>query len=128
VFVVTNAGGNPGALLTKMREVGDPNMVTVLNELQVGAIDIAVFKDDRQIALRTGISPGAESTFEVMPYLYIGTCVDVEEGDVMNLDTISGDRCKLNLLGVKSADIVMSGGGAGPNATAFVFRLDSQRY
>lgn len=127
VFSVTDAGGKTGTILTKTRETGDPNMITVRNDLSVGSIDIAVYKDDRALALKTGVSPGEESVFELLPYLYIGTCSDVEEGDVMDSDTVPSVLTKLSLLGLKSADIVMTGGGVGPKATPFVFQLDKEK-
>lgn len=126
VFSVTDVGGKTGTVLSKSRETGDPNMVTVRNDQAIGSIDVAIYKDDRQLARKTGVSPGEESVFELLPYLYIGTCVDVEEGDVMDSDTVPRVLTKLSLLGLKSADIVMSGGGAGPNATPFVFQLDNE--
>jgi hypothetical protein len=127
VFSVTDAGGKTGTVLSKTRETGDPNMITVRNDLAIGSIDIAIYKDDRQLARKTGVSPGEESVFELLPYLYIGTCVDVEEGDVMDSDTVPSVLTKLSLLGLKSADIVMSGGGVGPKATPFVFQLDKEK-
>ncbi|HXA47968.1 MAG TPA: hypothetical protein VNW52_10090 [Burkholderiaceae bacterium] len=128
VFSVTNANGLTGTVLTKTRETGDLNMITVRNDLTTGSIDVVVYKDDRQIAQKTGVSPGDESVFELLPYLYIGTCSDVVEGDVMDSDTVQSCLTKLNLLGLKSSDIKMTGGGTGTTATAFVFALDKQKY
>ncbi|KAF3998257.1 hypothetical protein [Glaciimonas immobilis] len=128
VFSVTDAKGLTGTILSKTREIGDPNMVTVRNDLAIGSIDIAIYKDSRQLSLKSGVTPGDESLFELLPYLFIGTCVDVVEGDVMDSDTVQGSLTKLSLLGLKSADISMTGGGTGQLATAFVFTLDSQKY
>ena len=128
VFSVTDARGLTGTILTKTREVGDPNMITVRNDLAVGSIDIAIYKEGRQLALKTGVSPADESIFELLPYLYVGTCSDIEEGDVMDSDTVQAVLTKLSLLGLKSSDIVMTGGGTGKLATAFNFQLANQKY
>lgn len=128
VFSVTDAGGRTGTILTKTREIGDPNMITVRNDLPTGSIDIAIYKDNRQLALKNGVSPGDESIFELLPFLYIGTCTDVEEGDVMDSDTVQSNLTRLSLLGLRSADIVLTGGGTGPLATQFVFALSNQKY
>jgi hypothetical protein len=128
VFSVSDARGLTGTVLTKTREVGDPNMITVRNDLAVGSIDIAVYKDQRQLAVKTGVPPGDESLFELLPYLYVGTCTDIEEGDVMDSDTVQSILTKLSLLGLKSSDIQMTGGGTGKLATAFNFALANQKY
>ena len=43
----------------------------------------------------------------------------------MNSAIISNINTEISLLGIVSADIVMTGGGSGPNATAFVFTLEN---
>lgn len=128
VFAVTDAGGVTGTVLTRTRERGNPNMITVRNDLAMGSISIAVYKDGRQISKKDGVSPGEESVFELLPYLYIGTCSDLEEGEVMDSDTVARSLTKLSLLGLKSADINMTGGGTGQLATPFVFALGAQKY
>jgi hypothetical protein len=47
------------------------------------------------------------------------------QGQVMNSATVSQISTELSLLGVRSADIVMTGGGPGPNATPFQFTLSN---
>lgn len=127
--VAASANGDKGShVLVKTRERGDPNMITVRNDLAKGSIDIVVYKDERRIAMKTGVTPGEESVFELQPYLYIGTCSQVDEDDVMNSDTIQGTPTKLSLLGLKSADIEMTGGGTGRDAVPFAFTLKNQRY
>jgi hypothetical protein len=59
------------------------------------------------------------------PTIWIGVVSQVEEGDVMNSAIISDINTELSLLGIASADIVMSGGGAGPSATPFMFTLEN---
>lgn len=58
----------------------------------------------------------------------MGTCVDVEECDVMDSGAVASITTKLNLLGFKSADIVITGGGVGPKATPFVFQLENEKF
>jgi len=128
VFSVTAAQGSTGTILAKTHEIGDPNMITVRNDLAIGSIDIVIFKDKRQLAISTGVTPGAESVFKLKPSLFIGTCTDVMEGDVMNSHTVQSILTQISLLGLKSADISMSGGGTGPQATALAFALQAPQY
>ena len=43
----------------------------------------------------------------------------------MNSAILSDINTELSLLGIQSADIVMTGGGAGPQATPFEFTLEN---
>ena len=43
----------------------------------------------------------------------------------MNSAIISNINTELSLLGIASADIVMTGGGPGPNSTPFQFTLEN---
>lgn len=128
VFSVGEPADQGGTVLTRTRERGNPNMITVRNDLAVGSIDIVMYKDGRQLSFKMGVAPGEESVFEMSPYIYIGTCAGVDEGDILDADTVSSSFTKLSLLGLKSADINMSGGGSGTRAAPLVFALANQKY
>lgn len=67
--------------------------------------------------------PGQKAVFEFKPTLWIGTASQIEQGAVMNSAVLSDINTELSLLGIKRADIVMTGGGGGTTATAYQFRL-----
>ncbi|RKU04835.1 hypothetical protein C7H84_01325 [Burkholderia sp. Nafp2/4-1b] len=97
--------------------------IQLRNDLSQGAITASVFKDNRLLAHKTGIVPGQKAVFEFKPTLWIGTASQIEQGAVMNSAVLSDINTELSLLGIKSADIVMTGGGSGTTATAYQFRL-----
>ncbi|WP_175699424.1 hypothetical protein [Burkholderia ambifaria] len=97
--------------------------IQLRNDLSQGAITASVFKDNRLLAHKTGIVPGQKAVFEFKPTLWIGTASQIEQGAVMNSAVLSDINTELPLLGIKSADIVMTGGGGGTTATAYQFRL-----
>ncbi|EDT04283.1 conserved hypothetical protein [Burkholderia ambifaria IOP40-10] len=97
--------------------------IQLRNDLSQGAITASVFKDNRLLAHKTGIVPGQKAVFEFKPTLWIGTASQIEQGAVMNSAVLSDINTELSLLGIKSADIVMTGGGGGTTATAYQFRL-----
>ncbi|WP_175724092.1 hypothetical protein [Burkholderia ambifaria] len=97
--------------------------IQLRNDLSKGAITASVFKDNRLLAHKTGIVPGQKAVFEFKPTLWIGTASQIEQGAVMNSAVLSDINTELSLLGIKSADIVMTGGGGGTTATAYQFRL-----
>jgi len=52
----------------------------------------------------------------------------LEEGDVMNSAIISQVNSEINLFGISSADIVMTGGGPGKLSVSFNFSLENINY
>ncbi|UEP24562.1 hypothetical protein LL999_18185 [Burkholderia ambifaria] len=97
--------------------------IQLRNDLSQGAITASAFKDNRLLAHKTGIVPGQKAVFEFKPTLWIGTASQIEQGAVMNSAVLSDINTELSLLGIKRADIVMTGGGGGTTATAYQFRL-----
>jgi len=102
-----------------------PNEVEVKNNLSQGAINANIFKDGRLLAAKTNMAPGQKAVFEFHPRIYIGVVSQIEEGDVMNSAIIQQINTEINLFGIASADIVMTGGGPGVNSSAFEFKLEN---
>jgi hypothetical protein len=63
--------------------------------------------------------------FTFKPTIWIGVASQVEPGDVIDSAILSEINTEISLLGIVSADIVMTGGGTGPNATPFAFTLQN---
>lgn len=85
--------------------------VQVSNDLDYGAIKAGIYKDGRLLALKTSVSPGEKAVFQFLPSIWVGIVSDVEEGDVMDSAVISNINTELSLLGIASADVVLTGGG-----------------
>jgi hypothetical protein len=99
--------------------------IQCLNNLPKGAISAGIYKSGKLLATKTGIAPGQKAVFSFRPTIWIGVASQVEEGQIMNSAIISNINTELSLLGIQSADIVMTGGGAGPQATPFEFTLEN---
>lgn len=99
--------------------------VSLENDLTKGAIDANIFKDGKLLATKTGVSPAEKAVFEFKPTIFIGVASQIDEGQIMNAAIISEMNTEISLLGLASADIVMTGGGVGANATPFVFTLEN---
>lgn len=99
--------------------------IDIRNQLNQGAINANVYRDGRLCATKTNISPGQKAVFTFKPTIWIGVVSQVEQGDVMNSAIISDINTEISLLGIASADIVMTGGGPGPSATPFTFTLQN---
>jgi len=126
VFSVANTTSGDALQLTS--ESPDKNEIAILNSLQTGAINANIFMDGSLLATKTGVSPGQKAVFQFKPTIWIGAVSQVEEGQVINSAIVESVNTEISLLGLKSADIVMTGGGPGPSSTPFVFTLQNVVY
>lgn len=121
--VVHNASGD--ALQHSQRPATSPSEIQVRNQMTRGAISANIYRNGKLLATKTGIAPGQMAVFEFKPTIYIGVVSQLEEGEVMDAAILSEINTEISLLGISSADIVMTGGGPGPSATAFNFTLEN---
>lgn len=124
--VVENGSGD--ILQYSGQNAGSLNEIDVCNALNSGAMNANVYKDGRLLATKTGIAPQQKAVFEFKPTIWIGVTSQVTEGQLMNSAIISQINTEISLFGIRSADIIMSGGGPGPNSTAFTFTLQNVVY
>lgn len=102
--------------------------IQLRNDFAQGSINAKIYKNGKLLALKTGVSPGQKAVFQFKPTIWIGVVSQIQEGQVMNSAIISDINSEIGLLGVAAADIVMTGGGTGPNATPFTFSLENITY
>ena len=103
----------------------DPRSVQIVNALERGAINAIVFRAGKPYATATTLAPQQMATFQFRPTIWIGAVSQVREGDVMNSAILSSINTEISLMGIASADIVMTGGGPGPGSTPFMFTLQN---
>lgn len=99
--------------------------IQLSNDLQIGAVNAGIYKSGKLLAAKTPVAPGQQAIFEFKPTIWVGAVSQLEEGQVLNSAIISDVNTELSLLGVASADIVMTGGGPGPASTPFQFNLEN---
>ncbi len=103
-----------------------PNELEVRNNLPQGAINALIYRDGRVCFRKTDIAPGEKAVFSASkPILYVGAASQITQGQVMDSAVISEMNTELDLFGIQSADIVVTGGGSGPNAEPFTFQLEN---
>ena len=105
-----------------------PEEIEIINSLQKGTINACVYKSGRLYAIKTGVSPQQKAIFSFKPTIWIGVVSQVEQGEIINAAVMSTINTEISLLGISSADIVMTGGGPGPTSTPFNFTLQNVRY
>ncbi|HEY0312254.1 MAG TPA: hypothetical protein VGC56_07130 [Allosphingosinicella sp.] len=114
-----------GDTLELSGKAGYPDEVDVCNNLSAGSIDAVIFKAGKPLAQKSSIVPADKASFKFLPKLWIGAVSQIVEGEVMDSAVVDQLNTKFDLTGIASADIVMTGGGAGPNASPYVFQLEN---
>jgi hypothetical protein len=102
-----------------------PEEVQVENRLREGAISAMIYKDGRIFATSGHLSPGQTASFRFNPVIWIGAVSQATSGQVMPEAMSSSITTEISLLGLAGADIVMTGGGPGPDAKPFEFHLEN---
>jgi hypothetical protein len=105
-----------------------PAEIEIANQLEKGAISAQIFKDGALFAQKSGIAPGQMAAFQFKPAIWIGAVSQAEQGQVMNSAIVDQVNTEISLLGIASADIVMTGGGPGASAKPFAFNLQNVVY
>ncbi len=99
--------------------------VQVRNALPGTSITANIFRDGRLLAVKAAVPPQQMAVFQLKPSLWVGAAAAVSEGQALDPETLSNVKTELSLLGLASADIVMSGGGGDVLATPFRFSLQN---
>lgn len=97
--------------------------VEIRNSMQKGAMDACIFRAGKLLATKTSIAPGQKAVFQFHPRIYIGVVSQITESQIMDSAIIKSINTELNLFGLSSADIIMTGGGPGPSSSEFEFAL-----
>ena len=114
-----------GDVLVEDGQSASPNDIEVFNALPKGAIDANCFRSMRIVAKKTLLAPGQKAAFQFRPTIYIAALSQVVEGQILDFTSISHISTEISLLGIESADIIISGGGKSSSATEFTFTLDN---
>lgn len=102
-----------------------PSAIEVQNELPVGAINAMIYNNGLLCAQTTGIAPGQKADFAFEPNLYLSLANGVQQGDTVDATITANPNFMFSLMGIGSADIVMTGGGSGPDAQPIKFFMQN---
>ncbi len=104
---------------------GAYNEVDVLNAMDLGSVDVCLFKDKRLMGVKTTVTPGQKAVFQYRPALWIVVASEVVQGQGISSAVLSNVATEISLIGIASADIVMTGGGGGALAGPYEFNLEN---
>jgi hypothetical protein len=121
MFDVAAGEGTP-SLARSVGAAAGPNMVGVRNATAAGLLEVVLYKDGRPLCRRGAVAPATTAVFEVLPYLHVAVCPGVTEGGTVDAHAVAG-ATRISLLGLKSADLVLTG-----SAGHSQFQLFNQRF
>lgn len=99
--------------------------IQVLNQAPRGAVNVNLYKAGHLVGTKSNVTPGQKAIFQYKPTIWIGVASEVVEGAAIDSAVMSSVTTELSLLGVASADIVMTGGGPGPGAEPYTFTMEN---
>ncbi|HAD97467.1 MAG TPA: hypothetical protein DCG19_08675 [Cryomorphaceae bacterium] len=107
------------------KKAANPREVELWNSLSQGAIHAEIYRNGKLLARKSNVVPGSKANFKFKPSIFIGCVSQLEEGAVMDSNVTVQHLQEIPLLGIKQADIVISGGGIGSEATGYQFTLEN---
>jgi hypothetical protein len=117
--------GTTGCVLQQADHPARENTIEIANHLDKGVIGMHFYRNGRLLSTRTGMPPGQKGMLAFRPSILIGVVSQITEGDVMDDAILEQLNTEISLNGIVSADIVMTGGGAGEEAVPFSFRVEN---
>lgn len=99
--------------------------IEVVNQLGRGAVNVNAFVAGRLMATKAAVAPGQKAVFRLSPVLWIGVGSQIEESRALVSAVLSSANTPLELTGLASGDIVMTGGGSGETAQPYRFDLEN---
>jgi hypothetical protein len=102
--------------------------IEVRNNLSTGSVSANIYKDGKLLLVEPHIPPGQKAVFNVKPKLRVGIVPNVNEGDKIESATINQVNTEIDLFGVVSADLVLTGGGSGKSSSNYTFKLENIKH
>jgi hypothetical protein len=98
--------------------------ISVENGLPRGAISFNAFRNGRLLWKTPPMAPRQTALFRFEPTLWVTLAAEAREGENLSASAVAAGAM-LRLRGIGSADIMMTGGGQGPNSAPIDFTLEN---
>lgn len=122
-----------GMLYSFSRETGilekteslNSELIEVQNLLAEGTITASISRNSRLMYEKTEICPEEIVSFSSNNDIYVGRVESIKEGQIIDEKLLNRFTTKISLEHIKSADLVLKGGGFGPKAQKYCFVLEN---
>lgn len=121
-YVQGNLGGE---LRLTSKFTSSPFEFEVKNDLGGGSVSINCLRSGRVLATIDSVYHGESALFRFSENIFIGVAPDIDEGEKFKASDLVDTAGQLNLTGMESADIIMTGGGEGDNAQPLAFTIEN---
>ncbi len=99
--------------------------IEVMNDISYSPIRAHLYRSGKKVASVFLPPGGARYVFEFQPTITIAVMHNAKEGIWLPEQTEEWHEAEISLLGIVSADIVMTGGGSGDDAAPIVFTVQN---
>ena len=99
--------------------------ISVENGLPRGAVSFNAIRSSRLLWKTPPMAPRQTALFRFEPALWVTLAAEAREGESLSASAVASASAVLGLGGVRSADIMMTGGGQGPNSAPIDFTLEN---
>lgn len=106
----------------------DKHDIEISNLMEKGSVEVNIFRDGKLLACKSNLIPSENAFVNFEPTLLVGAIDEVKEGSIIDPSILSNLKTEFSLEGLQSCDIIVTGGGTGPSATAFTFTLSNVLY
>lgn len=111
-----------GSVALDLEKAEHPVGIYVENRLEAAGCDVEIYRDGRLLSHYQALKPRARAAFRFGHRIFVAAVSGINEGDPLRTSDLHWlTLTQLDLLGVTSTDIVMTGGGYGPDATPLRF-------
>ncbi|KAF0249390.1 MAG: hypothetical protein FD167_1214 [bacterium] len=102
-----------------------PLEIQVENTLNQGSYNVNIFRSNKLLSRYSSLIPQERAFFQFKYIIWVGILPRVKEGDTLLISDIEMKTIfqQFYLIGVKKAELILVGGGIGPESTPFKFHL-----
>ena len=102
----------------------DPGEIDLVNSTS-GVITGLIYRNGDRLSIIENIDNAGTVMFQFNTTIFIGVVEGTSQGELINSSLVSQFNTQIYLLGIKSSDIVITGGGSGPSSTPYSFSLSN---
>lgn len=116
--------GPKGTVLRKSGEATSADRVELTNGLPKGAVDALLFRRSGLQTEQNALLPGQVAAFSFAPKIFLHRVSEAEEGHSFQPAVFQDEPLEIDYDGADGAEVVMRGGGRGPDAQPIEFSVE----